>query len=113
MNPDVMNTSQALITVGVIAVGTMITRFLPFLLFPEGRKAPGYITYLGKALPGAVIAFLVIYCLKTISLPTYPYGLPEAVAVALTVALHLWKKQTLLSIAAGTVIYMFLVQRVF
>ena len=108
-----MTTQQALITVGAMVLGTMLTRFLPFILFPEGRKAPAFITYLGKALPYSVIAFLVVYCLKGVDLTIYPHGAPEAMAIGAMALLHIWRRDTLLSIAAGTVIYMLLVQRVF
>jgi len=105
--------SQALITIMLIALGTLITRALPFLLFPENKKTPEYIQYLGKVLPYVVIGLLVIYCLKSVTVLSAPYGLPEAIAILCVVLLHLWKKNTLLSIGAGTLIYMVLVQKVF
>lgn len=108
-----MTTQQALITVAAMVLGTMITRFLPFILFPEGRKAPEYVTYLGKALPYSVIAFLVVYCLKGVDLNVSPHGAPEAIAITSMTLLHIWRKDTLLSIAAGTAVYMLLVQRIF
>jgi len=108
-----MTTQQALITIGAMVLGTMVTRFLPFILFPDGRKAPQFITYLGKALPYSVVAFLVVYCLKGVDLRAFPHGAPEAAAIGAMALLHVWRKDTLLSIAAGTAIYMFLVQRVF
>lgn len=109
----VMTTQQALITVAAMVLGTLITRFLPFILFPEGRKAPEFITYLGKALPYSVIAFLVVYCLKGVDLTASPHGAPEAIAITAMTLLHIWRKDTLLSIAAGTAVYMLLVQRIF
>ncbi len=108
-----MTDAQALATVGLVALATMITRFLPFLLFPNSDKAPAYIRYLGQVLPYAAIGFLVIYCLKSVSLVAPPYGLPEGIALACVVGLHLWRKNTLLSIGVGTIVYMFLVQCVF
>jgi branched-subunit amino acid transport protein AzlD len=96
-----------------MAVVTALLRFLPFLVFPAGRKRPRIITYLGAVLPYGVMAMLVVYCLKNVSLLTYPYGLPELLAVASVVGLHLWRKNTLLSIFGGTAIYMVLVQLVF
>ena len=108
-----MTAVQQLITVLVVAVGTMLTRFLPFLLFPADKPTPKYIQYLGKVLPAAVFGMLVVYCLKNVSLLTGSHGLPEAIAIAAVAALHLWKKNTLLSIAGGTVCYMLLVQLVF
>ncbi len=108
-----MTVTQQLITIAIVAAGTMLTRFLPFLIFPEGKPTPKYIQYIGKALPGAVFGLLVIYCLKNVSLLTGSHGLPELIAIAVVVLLHLWKRQMLLSIAAGTVCYMLLVQLVF
>ena len=108
-----MTTAQSLITIGIIALGTVFTRFLPFWLFPEGRETPAYIRYLGTVLPYAVMAMLVVYCLKTTPVLSAPYGIPEAAAVLVTAGLHVWKRNNLLSIGAGTVLYMFLVQAVF
>jgi len=108
-----MTVTQQLITIAVVALGTMLTRFLPFLVFPEGKPTPKYVQYIGKALPGAVFGLLVIYCLKNVSLFAGSHGLPELIAIAVVVLLHLWKRQMLLSIAAGTVCYMLLVQLVF
>lgn len=108
-----MTVTQQLITIAIVALGTMLTRFLPFLVFPKGKPTPKYVQYIGKALPGAVFGLLVVYCLKSVSLFTGSHGLPELIAIALVVLLHLWKRQMLLSIAAGTVCYMLLVQLVF
>ena len=108
-----MTVTQQLITIAIVALGTMLTRFLPFLVFPEGKPTPKYVQYIGKALPGAVFGLLVIYCLKNVSLFAGSHGLPELIAIAVVVLLHLWKRQMLLSIAAGTVCYMLLVQFVF
>ena len=108
-----MSAVQQLVTILVVAAGTMLTRFLPFLLFPAGKPTPKYIQYLGRVLPAAVFGMLVVYCLKNVSLFSGSHGLPEAIAIAVVAALHLWKKQTLLSIAGGTVCYMLLVQLVF
>jgi len=108
-----MTLTQQIITIGVVVLGTMLTRFLPFLLFPAGKPTPKYIQYLGKVLPGAVFGLLVIYCLKDVSVLSGSHGLPELISIALVVALHLWKRQMLLSIAGGTLCYMLLVQLVF
>ena len=108
-----MTAVQQLVTILVVAAGTMLTRFLPFLLFPADKPTPKYIQYLGKVLPAAVFGMLVVYCLKNVSLLSGSHGLPEAIAIAVVAALHLWKKNTLLSIAGGTVCYMLLVQLVF
>ena len=108
-----MTVTQQLITIAVVALGTMLTRFLPFLVFPEGKPTPKYVQYIGKALPGAVFGLLVIYCLKNVSLFAGSHGLPELIAIAVVVLLHLWKRQMLLSIAGGTAVYMLLVQLIF
>ena len=94
-------------------VGTMLTRFLPFLVFRPKRTTPRYIQYLGRVLPGAIFAMLIIYCLRDVSLLQGSHGLPELIAIAVTVGLHLWKRQMLLSMAGGTICYMLLVQFVF
>ena len=108
-----MTAAQRIITIAVVVFGTMLTRFIPFIVFPAGKPTPKYIQYLGRALPGAVFGMLVIYCLKNVSLFSGSHGLPELISVAVVVALHLWKRQMLISIAAGTVCYMLLVQLVF
>ena len=108
-----MTVQQQLITIGLCVLGTMLTRFLPFILFPAGKPTPKFIRYLGKALPGAVFGMLVVYCLKNVNLLGGSHGLPELIAIAIVVGLHLWKRQMLLSIAGGTVAYMLLVQLVF
>ena len=108
-----MTTNQQIITIAMVILGTMLTRFLPFLLFPTGKKTPKYIQYLGKVLPAAVFGLLVIYCVKDVSVSQGNHGLPEILAIALTAGLHLWKKNMFLSIAAGTLFYMALVQFVF
>ena len=93
-------------------LGTMVTRFLSFLIFPEGKEPPEFIQYLGKVLPYAVIGLLVIYCLKDVP-GSGTYGIPEFLAIVFIVLLHRWKKNILLSIGGGTVFYMLLVQFVF
>lgn len=108
-----MTVTQQVVTIGMVVLGTMLTRFLPFLLFPSGKPTPKYIQYLGKVLPSAVFGLLVVYCLKNVNLSAGSRGLPEAVSIAVVTALHLWKRQMLLSIAGGTVCYMLLVQFVF
>lgn len=104
---------QRIITIGMCVLGTMITRFLPFLVFPADKKTPSYIQYLGKVLPAALFGLLVIYCLRNVSIWTENHAIPEFLAIALVVGIHLWKRNMLLSIAAGTIFYMFLVQMVF
>ena len=108
-----MTVTQQLITIGMVIFGTMLTRFLPFLLFPAGKPTPKYIQYLGKVLPAAVFGLLVIYSLKNVSIFAGSHGIPELISIAVVIGLHLWKRQMLLSIASGTVCYMLLVQFVF
>lgn len=108
-----MSITEQIIMIAMVVLGTMATRFLPFIVFPHGKETPKYVQYLGKALPGAVFGLLVIYSLKSVSLIAYPHGIPEFIALAFVVVLHFWKRQMLLSIAGGTVLYMVLVQTVF
>ena len=107
-----MTVTQSVVTILAVAAATMLTRFLPFLIFPEGRTPPSAVTYLGEVLPCAVIGLLVVYCLKD-AVFTGWHGLPEALAILFVAALHKWKKNTLLSVAGGTALYMFLVQNIF
>lgn len=108
-----MTLTQQMITILMVMIGTMLTRFLPFWLFPSGKPTPKYVQYLGSVLPAAVFGLLVIYCLKNVNVLTGSHGVPEFLSIALVVLLHLWKRQMLLSIAGGTVCYMLLVQLVF
>ena len=108
-----MTLTQRLVTIGLCALATMLTSFLPFLLFSSRRPTPKYVQYLGRALPPAIFGMLVVYCLKNVSIVSGSHGLPELIAIAITVGLHLWKRQTLLSIAGGTIAYMLLIQLVF
>lgn len=108
-----MTIAQQIITIGLCAVGTMLTRFLPFAIFSEKKSTPKYIRYLGNALPGALFGMLVVYCLKGINFTAKSYGIPELLSVGLTAALHIWKKNMFLSIAGGTACYMLLVNFVF
>lgn len=105
-----MTLTQQIITIGIVVFGTMLTRFLPFLVFGRGKETPKYVQYLGKALPAAVFGLLVVYCLKDVNILAGNHGIPEAIAILAVVLLHLWKRQMLLSIAGGTVCYMLLVQ---
>lgn len=97
---------QQLMTIALCALATVLTRALPFVLFP----APKWVTYLGQALPAAVFGLLVVYCLRNVDVPHSPFGIPEAIAIGVTVLLHIWRRQMLLSIAGGTIVYMLLVQ---
>ena len=106
-----MNDGKAAILVAAMAVVTMLTRFLPFLVFR--KKTPAYIAYLGKVLPQAIIGMLVIYCLKDVTPAAYPFGIPELIAAAVVVGIQAWKRNALASILSGTIIYMALVQLAF
>ena len=108
-----MTMTQQMITIIMVITGTMLTRFLPFLLFPAGKETPKYIQYLGKVLPAAVFGLLVVYCLRNVSLFSGNHGIPEVVSIVLVIVLHMWKRQMLLSIAGGTICYMLLLQFVF
>ena len=105
--------THKILLIVIMTLVTMLTRFLPFLIFRGNALTPPLVSYLGKVLPYAIMGMLVVYCLKGISFAAFPYGLPEFLGVAAVVLLHLWKRNTLLSIAGGTVCYMLLVQLVF
>lgn len=99
------------VLIAVMSIVTILTRFLPFVVFR--KETPGYISYLGRVLPPAIIALLVVYCLKDITPAVHPFGIPELIAVVCVIALHVWKRNSLISILSGTVIYMVLIQMVF
>lgn len=107
-----MTKTYALLTVAVIALVTALLRFLPFIIF-RNRETPRIISYLGRVLPYAVMGMLVVYCLKGVTLFSFPYGLPELIACLLVVFMHIWKRNTLLSILVGTVSYMVMIQLIF
>ena len=107
-----MNT-HAVLLIAVSALVTALIRFAPFLVFRGGRETPAVILRLGKLLPCAVMSMLVVYCLRTMDFAGASHALPEIIAAAVVVLLHLWRRNTLLSIVAGTVVYMLLVQLVF
>lgn len=107
-----MTLLQQIITIAAVVFGTLLTRFLAFIVFPEGKTPPQYITYLGSVLPYAVIGLLVVYCLKEAVYSDF-HGIPELISILFIFILHKWKKNTLLSIAAGTIVYMALVQKFF
>lgn len=104
---------HSILIIIIVSITTFATRVIPFLLFPKGKEIPPLIKYLGAVLPPAVIGMLVIYCLKSVNLFVYPHAAPELIAAAVVVVLHIWKRNNLLSIGVGTVLYMFLIQQVF
>ena len=102
---------RSFLLIAVMAIVTILLRFLPFLVFR--KQVPPYISYLGKVLPAAIIGMLVIYCFKDTTLTAHPFGIPELIAAACVVGLQVWKRNSLISILTGTVVYMLLVQLVF
>ena len=108
-----VSVGRSFLIILLVAAATFSTRVVPFLVFPKGKEIPSIVRYLGKVLTPAVIGMLVVYCLKSVSIVRFPFGIPEFIAVFVTAALHVWKRNNLLSIGAGTVLYMFLIQVVF
>ncbi len=113
MNERPVSFWHSVIIIVLVALTTFATRAIPFILFPEGKEIPKAVQYLGKVLPPAVIGMLVVYCFKSVNLLSFPFGLPELIAGAVVVILHVWKRNNLLSIGVGTVLYMVLVQTIF
>lgn len=108
-----MSTQQQIITIALMGLSVMLTRFLPFILFPSEKHTPRFVRFLGRYLPSAVFGMLVVYCLKDVKLTAGTHGLPELIGIAVTVILHLWRKNMMLTIAGGTIAYMVLIQLVF
>lgn len=108
-----VSVGRSLLIIILVAISTFATRLVPFLFFPKGKEIPKIVQYLGKVLTPAVIGMLVVYCLKSTPVISPPHGIPELIAVAVTAVLHIWKKNNLLSIGVGTVLYMALIQIVF
>lgn len=104
-----MSGFQYAVMIGAAALGTMITRFLPFIAFGGEKSAPKYVQYLGKALPGAALGLLVVYCVRNADVTAGDHSIPVFAAMLLTVAVHLWKRKMLLSIAVGTAAYVLLI----
>ena len=109
----IMTFSETIITIALVVLGTVATRSLPFLIFPADKPTPEYIKYLGRLLPPPALGMLLIYCFKDVSLFSGHHGLPELICVAFIAVLHIWKRQMLISIAGGTILYMVLVQTLF
>lgn len=108
-----MNNLHSVLVIAVAALVTIALRFLPFLIFGEDRKTPPLVAFLGQVLPYAIMGMLVVYCLKDVDITAAPFGIPEAIGCIAVALLHVWKRNTLLSIGLGTVCYMFLVQFIF
>ncbi len=108
-----MDNLHSVLIIAVTAGVTIALRFLPFLIFGENRQTPPVIAHLGQVLPYAIMGMLVVYCLKDMTLTGAPFGIPEIIGCAVVTILHVWKRNTLLSIGAGTICYMLMVQFVF
>ena len=104
-----MNNTYTALAIAVIAIMTAALRFFPFAVFSRGKKTPQFVLWLGKALPFAVMGMLVVYCLKGVSFLSAPYGIPELVSCAAVVLLHVWKRNSVISIAGGTALYILIV----
>ncbi len=102
---------NAVILVATMSIVTIGIRFFPFLIFR--KQTPQYISYLGRVLPPAIIGMLVIYCLKDVNLTASPFGMPELIATAFVAGIQVWKRNSLISILAGTFVYMLLIQIIF
>jgi len=105
-----MSILQQFITIAVVVAATVLTRFLPYVLFPEGRKIPDFILYLGKVLAPAVFGMLVIYCLKNVDFAAGAHGLPELLSILAVILLYLWKKSMVVPLIGGTALYMVLIR---
>ena len=108
-----MTFTEKVITIAIVVIGTMATRFLPFVIFNSKTKTPAYVQYLGKVLPSATMSLLVIFSLRHVDISGIYHGIPDIIAVVVTILLHLWKENMFLSIGGGTILYMVLVQQVF
>lgn len=109
-----MTQIEQFITIAMGTLATMLTRFLPFVVFSsKNKRPPEFVTYLGRVLPAAIFGMLVVYCLKSVTPLSGSHGIPELIALLVTVGLHKWKHETLLSVAGGTLCYVLLVQTVF
>ena len=108
-----MTIVQQITTIALCIFGTMLTRFLPFIIFSEKRRTPEFVNYIGRYLPPAVFGMLVIYCLKDVQFLRGNYGIPEIISILVTTILHVWKRNMLISIAGGTICYMVLIQFLF
>ena len=108
-----MTVWQSVLTIAAVVLGTATTRYITFLVFPEHKEPPRWVRYLGSVLPFAMAGLLVVYSLKDVSLLDGWHGLPEAIALASVILLHKWKRNMMLSLAGGTILYMVLIQFIF
>ncbi len=108
-----MTLIERMITIAMVVLGTMMTRFIPFIIFPSGRTTPSYVQYLGKVLPSAALGLLVVYNIKDVQFLSGDHGVPELFSIVVVALLHIWKRNMFLSIASGTLVYMFLIQFIF
>lgn len=108
-----MSDTQQWLTVLLIGIATILTRFIIFWIFPPTKRPPAFIEYLGKVLPAAAIALILVYSLKDIDLTSFPFALPEVISILAIVLIQKWRRNTLLSVVSGTITYMFLIQAVF
>ena len=99
---------HGLIVIIWVSILTIITRIVPVLIFGKGRKVPKYILYLGEVVPYTAMGLLIVYCLKDVQIFNSPYALPEIIGVAVVVISYLWKRNSILSVVIGTILYMFL-----
>ncbi len=108
-----VNNSYTLIAILVIGIVTFAIRVAPFILFGKDKATPKYVQYIGNYLPPAVIAMLIIYCLRNVNVSAFPFGIPEVIGVITVAILHIWKRNNLISIIGGTAIYMIAIQFIF
>lgn len=106
----ILTNIEIMLMILAVAAGTMLTRFLPFLLFPQGKRVPKVVAYLGRVLPASMMGLLVVYCLRNVSFTSTQHGIPETIAILSIIILHKWKQNVLLSIGGGTMIYMVLIR---
>ncbi len=105
-----MNDKYISMMIAVMAIVTIVLRFLPFIVFDHGEQLPEWITYLGKVLPPAIMSMLLVYCLRNINLVEGNHGFPEVICVGIAMLMHNWKRNTLLSIGVSTLLYMIIIQ---
>jgi Predicted branched-chain amino acid permeases (azaleucine resistance) len=110
MNVNSRYTLIAILVMGIVTFGIRLT---PFILFGKNKTTPQYVVYIGNYLPPAVMAMLIIYCLRNINLYAFPFGIPEAIGIIIVAVLHIWKRNNLISIIGGTIVYMIGVQLIF